>query len=196
MAMTDFNQALTVLQDHFPLLIALILIVLALFVYLNRKAFNHLRLKLKTRYCLSHLGLKQIVNFRFPDGLGNHSMVDRLIMRQDGISLLVFKQYPGSIFCSDDIDEWTQLLVGKSYRFKNPLVELDYQIKAVSAIVPDVPVNGFLFFDHQARFPKGCPERVINLDSVPESLKRDRKVKAQASVVSAWETLSAISSAS
>ena len=194
--MTDFNQALTVLQDHVILLIALSLVILALFVFLNRKAINHLRLKLRTRFCLNHLGLKQIVNFSFPDGLGNHSTVDRLIMRQDGISLLVFKQYPGSIFCADDIDEWTQLLVGKSYRFKNPLVDLDYQIKAVSAIVPDVPVNGFLFFDHQARFPKGCPERVISLDSVPESLKRDRKVKAQASVVSAWETLRAISSAS
>jgi len=194
--MTDFNQALTVLQDHVVLLIASSLVILALFVFLNRKAINHLRLKLRTRYCLNHLGLKQVVNFSFPDGLGNHSTVDRLIMRQDGISLLVFKQYPGSIFCADDIDEWTQLLVGKSYRFKNPLVDLDYQIKAVSAIVPDVPVNGFLFFDYQARFPKGCPERVISLDSVPESLKRDRKVKAQASVVSAWETLRAISSAS
>ncbi len=196
MAMTDIDQALTVLQDNIVLLIALSLVVLALLVFLSRKAIKHLWLKLRTRYCINHMGLKQIVNFSFPDGLGNHSTVDRLIMRQDGISLLVFKQYPGSIFCADDIDEWTQLLVGKSYRFKNPLVDLDYQIKAVSAIVPDVPVNGFLFFDYQARFPKGCPERVINLDSIPGSLKRDRKVKAQASVLSAWETLSAVNSAS
>ena len=80
-------------------------------------------------------------NFKFPDGLGNYFTVDRLILRQDGISLLVFKQYPGSIFCADGIDEWTQMLAGKSYRFQNPLIDLDFQIKAISSFVPDVPVQ-------------------------------------------------------
>ena len=194
--MIDINQVLNMLRDQYALLAALVLVVLALLLFMNRGGIKRLWLNIKTRYCLNRLGLKQIANFRFPDGLGDYYTVDRLVLRKDGISLLVFKQYPGSIFCADDIDEWTQLLVGKSYRFRNPLIDLDYQIKAMSSLVPDVPVDGYLFFDYQARFPKGCPERVISLDRVPQSLKRDRKVKAEARVAAAWEQLCAISKGS
>ncbi len=193
--MTDINQLLIALQDQYVLLIPMILLVFAFLFYLSRRKINLLWLNLKTHYRLNRLGLREISNFKFPDGLGNFFTVDRLILRQDGISLLVFKQYPGSIFCADDIDEWTQMLEGKSYRFQNPLIALDYQIKAISSFIPDVPVNGFLLFDHQAEFPKGCPERVIKFSNLPPSLKRNKNTKAQASVMSAWERLSALSAA-
>ena len=150
-------------------------------------------MNIKTRYRLNRLGLKQISNIQCPDGLGHYFTIDRLVMRHDGISLLLFKQYPGTIFCADDIDDWTQMLAGKSYRFKNPLVDLDYQVKAVAACVPDVPVNGFLLFGRHAEFPKGHPDRVIRLDKIPEALKRNKQHKVQASVESAWEKLGSIS---
>ena len=118
--MIDINQVLNMLRDQYALLAALVLVVLALLLFMNRRGIKRLWLNIKTRYCLNRLGLKQIANFRFPDGLGDYYTVDRLVLRKDGISLLVFKQYPGSIFCADDIDEWTQLLVVKSYRFRSP----------------------------------------------------------------------------
>jgi hypothetical protein len=141
------------------------------------------------RYRLNRLGFKVVSSFQFPDGLGNYFNIDRMILRHDGISLLQVKQYPGSIFCADDIDEWTQMLAGKSYRFKNPLIELDYQVKAVSACIPGVAVDGYLFFDTQAEFPKGHPDRVIRSDSIPEALKRNKHLKVQPSVESAWKKL-------
>jgi hypothetical protein len=55
-----------------------------------------------------------------------------------------------------------------------------------------VPVDGFLFFDTQAEFPKGHPDRVIRSDSIPEALERNKDLKAQASVESAWEKLIAL----
>jgi hypothetical protein len=81
------------------------------------------------------------------------------------------------------------MLAGKSYRFKNPLIELDYQVKAVSACIPGVAVDGYLFFDTQAEFPKGHPDRVIRSDSIPEALKRNKHLKVQPSVESAWKKL-------
>lgn len=183
------NLGASLLDWSVLLAVAILLLVVVLVV--GRGRLKQAWLNLKTRYRLNHLGLREIANFRFPDGLGDYFTVDRLIMRPDGISLLMYIQYPGSIFCADDIDEWTQMLEGKSYRFRNPLVDLDYQIKAISARVPDVSVNGFLFFSHQAEFPKGCPERVINMETLPPSLKRNKKVKAEPSVISAWEKLSA-----
>jgi len=189
MTTSDLYQYGISLLDQYALLIALLLAALAVVMYLGRRNIKQAWLNAQTRYRLNRLGLKEISNFQFPDGLGNYFNIDRLVMRHDGISLLLVKQYPGSIFCADDIDEWAQMLAGKSYRFKNPLIDLDYQIKAVSAYVPGVPVNGFLFFDTQAKFPKGHPDRVIRFDSIPEGLKRNKSLKVQASVESAWEKL-------
>ena len=192
MTTDDIYQYGISLLDHYALLIILALVALAIAIFMGRSSLSQAWLSLKTRHRLNRLGLKQISNFQCPDGLGNYFTIDRLVMRHDGISLLLFKQYPGSIFCADDIREWTQLLSGKSYRFKNPLIDLDYQIKAVSACIPGVPVNGFLFFDYQAEFPKGHPERVIRLDGIPESLKRNRQEKVKPAVESAWAKLGTI----
>jgi len=194
MTTSDLDRYGLPFLGQYVLLIALLMVTLAIVIYLGRNYFKHALQNVKTRYNLNRLGLKQIADFQCPDGLGNYFTVNRLVMRHDGISLLVFKPYPGSIFCADDIDEWTQMLAGKSYRFKNPLIDLDYQIKAVSARVPDVPVNGFLLFDAQAEFPKGHPDRVIRSDSIPEALKRNKNLKVPASVDAAWEELLGLNS--
>jgi hypothetical protein len=177
------------LLDHYVLLIVFALVALTLAIFLGRNSIRRAGLSFKTCYRLKRLGLKQISNFQCPDGLGNFFTIDRLVMRHDGVSVLLLKHFPGSIFCADDIEEWTQLLAGKSYRFKNPLNDLDYQVRAVSACMPDVTVDGYLFFDHQAEFPKGHPQRVIRLDSIPESLQRNRQEKVQPAVESAWVKL-------
>jgi hypothetical protein len=189
MIMSDIYQVTTQIIDQYALQIALILAALVIVILLNRRKIKHSWLNFKTRYCLNHLGVKQKSNIQWPDGLGHYFTIDRLILRHDGISLLVYKQYPGKIFCADHIDDWTQMLGKKSYRFKNPLADLDYQIKAVSACIPDVPVNGFLFFDHLAEFPKGHPDRIIHPKKIPEELKRSKKQQVDTSVMSAWKKL-------
>lgn len=176
-------------MDHYALSIALSLLAVAVVLYLYRRKIKHAWLNLKTRYCLNRLGVKQVSNIKCPDGLGHYFTVDRLILRNDGITLLVFKKYPGKIYCADHIDHWTQMLGLKSYRFKNPFYDLDCQIRAISACVPDVPVNGFLFFEHQAEFPKGHPDRVIQLKKIPEELKRINQQQVKESIMSAWKKL-------
>jgi hypothetical protein len=189
MIMSDIYQVTTQIIDQYALPIALTLAALVIVIFLNRRKIKLGWLNFKTRYCLNHLGVKQKSNIQWPDGLGHYFTIDRLILRHDGISLLVYKQYPGKIFCADHIDDWTQMLGKKSYRFKNPLADLDYQIKAVSACIPDVPVNGFLFFDHLAEFPKGHPDRIIHPKKIPEELKRSKKQQVDTSVMSAWKKL-------
>ena len=187
--MSDIFQDVIHLTDYYVLPILLILLVFAIILFLSRKRIKHNWLNLKTRSCLNQLGYKQISNFKCPDGLGYHFIIDRLILRHDGITLLIYKRYPGKIYCADQIDDWTQMLGNKSYHFKNPLYDLDYQVKAVSACVPKVPVNGFLFFDHLTEFPKGHPDRIIHLKNIPEELKRNKHDKVKTSVMSAWKNL-------
>lgn len=177
-------------MDHYVLLIALtLLLVFIMAIVLNRKKIKNSWLRLKTRYCLKHLGIQQLSNIQLPDGMGHYFTVDRLIMRHDGISLLLYNRYPGKIFCADNIDDWTQMLGRKSFRFRNPLHELDNQVKTISSYIPEVAVNGFLFFEHMAEFPKGHPDRVIYLDNIPQQLTQNKQNKVEKPVEAAWQKL-------
>ncbi len=187
--MNEIQQKILQITDRYALPIILVLLVFVIIIYFNRRKIAHGWLNFKMRRRLNRLGTKQITNFKCPDGLGHHFIIDRLILRADGISLLVFKCYPGKIFCADEIDDWTQMLGKKSYQFKNPLYELECQIKAVSACVPDVPVNGFLFFDHLTEFPKGHPDRVIHIKSIPQQLLGDKQRDVEPSVMAGWKKL-------
>jgi hypothetical protein len=169
--------------------IILAVAVVALIVFLLRAKIKSFWLNHKTRQCLNRLGIDQASDIKWPDGLGHYFAIDRLILNKEGITVLNYNQYPGKIFCADTIDEWTQMIGQKSYRFKNPLHELDLQIKAISDSVPGVPVDGFLFFDYQAEFPKGHPDRVIHLKNIPESLISDKKDEADATARAAWKSL-------
>lgn len=174
------------LQTSWPLLLALLL--LALLIFWRRPLLEAWR-RWRTHRCLGRLGLEQIHNLSCPDGLGNHFVIDRLLLRHDGITLLKYKQYPGRIFCADHIDQWTQMLGQKSYKFDNPLFELDFQVKAIQSCIPGVEVDGYLFFDHQAEFPKGHPQRVIHPQALPEALVRNDRHKARPEVMEAWRKL-------
>ena len=184
----NISQLIEQATWHHALLAGLVILLLVLLV-VKRKKLVLGWLNLKTRRRLGRLGYGQLSKLHCPDGLGYHFVIDRLILRHDGISVLMFLNYPGKIFCADDIDDWTQMIGMKSYRFKNPFYELECQVKSVSECVPEVPVNGYLFFDHQASFPKGHPVRVINMNEIPKTLERDKQLKVNAQVKSAWEKL-------
>jgi len=188
----DIFQIIDQATAYYVLPLVLFLLVFVILIFLNRQKVQLGWLDMKTRYRLNRLGHDQILKMHCPDGLGYHFTIDRLILRHDGITLLVYKKFPGKIFCAENIDDWTQMLGQRSYRFVNPFYDLECQIKSVSACVPDVAVNGFLFFDHQAMFPKGHPERVIHLEKIPQELKKSKQNEVQASVMTAWKKLKAM----
>ncbi len=192
MGTADHFQIINQATDYYALALVMFVLAFALVIFLNRRRIKHRWRELKIRYRLNRLGHDQIVKIHCPDGLGYHFTIDRLILRHDGITLLLYKKYPGKIFCAENIDYWTQMLGQRSYRFANPLYDLECQIKAVSACVPDIAVDGFLFFDQQSTFPKGHPERVIELEKIPQELKKNKQHKMQAPVMAAWKELKAM----
>lgn len=190
--MSDIFQVITQILNNTAVLIVVILAGLFIILYLNRFSIKQGWLNYLTQYKVNRLGLEQISNVNCPDGLDSEITIDRLILRPDGISLLMIKKYPGKIFCAENIDDWTQMLGQKSYQFKNPLFELNYQIKAISDCAPNVNINGFLFFDHLAIFPKGHPERVIHPKCVPQELQVSRRQSADPEVLDAWKKIKAL----
>jgi hypothetical protein len=168
--------------------IPVFLIIFGLFfiLYINRSSLSTYLLNQKTQRCLNHLGLDQLTNVKCPDGLGHEFTIDRLILRRNGISILMYKKYPGKIYCAEHIDEWTQMLGQKSYAFKNPLFELHFQIKALQACIPGIDIDGYLFFDHNAEFPKGHPQQVIHPKYIPKNLDRSQHIEIDQNIIQAW----------
>jgi hypothetical protein len=150
---------------------------------------KHLWKNLKTCRVLDHLGQAQYKNMHCPDGVSGEFVIERLVLHVTGISLVHRMRHAGTIFCADNIDEWTQLIDGRSYRFPNPLVDLRQQVHAVGALVPDVIVDGYLFFDYRASFPKGCPQQVIQLETIPDRLRRIKQARLSQVLMTAWQAL-------
>jgi hypothetical protein len=178
-----------VLASEFALPVALASAVFIMILIINWRKFRHHWFEWSTRRCLNRIGIKQMKNFVCFDGLDGSFKIDRLVMLHDSILLIAFKPYSGNIYCADGIPEWTQVVGQKSFKFVNPLFELENQVTAIKNIIPSVLVRGVLFFDHSARFPKGHPDQVLNPDNIPENFVRSLCPEPSSEIQKSWEIL-------
>ena len=169
--------------------IAIIVLAVTIVMFINRKKLWLIWQEWSTRRSLNRIGFKQKSNLKFPDGLGSRFNIDRLVMLHDSILLISFKPFIGNIYCADNIPEWTQLIGQKSFKFENPLFELENQLNSLRIHAVDVPIRGFLFFDHSATFPKGHPGQVLYPGNIPESFLRDKCPEPVDTVLKAWDIL-------
>lgn len=175
--------------SEFTLPVALTLLVFMMILVINWRKLRHHWLEWSTRRCLNQIGIKQMKNFVCFDGLDGSFKIDRLVMLHDSILLIAFKPYSGNIYCADSIPEWTQVVGQKSFKFANPLFELENQATTIRNIIPAVPIHSVLFFDHSARFPKGHPDQVLNPDNIPEYFIRSLCPEPSSEIQKAWEIL-------
>lgn len=170
-----------------PVTISVLAIIFILII--NWRKLRTQWLEWRTRRCLDQIGIKQMKNVVCTDGLDGKFRIDRLVMLHNSMLLIAFKPYSGYIYCADSIPEWTQIIGQKSYKFTNPLFELENQVTAIQGIVPNVPVRGVLFFDHSAEFPKGHPDKVLNPANIPENFMRKKSPAPQAEILQSWQVL-------
>ncbi len=175
--------------SKFALPVAISVLAIIFILLINWRKLRVQWLEWRTRRCLNQIGIKQMKNIVCADGLDGNFKIDRLVMLHDSILLIAFKPYSGYIYCADSIPEWTQVIDQKSYKFTNPLFELENQVTAIQSVVPDVLVQGVLFFDHSAEFPKGHPDKVLNPDNIPENFMRLKTPEPQAETLQSWQVL-------
>ncbi|MCH7880107.1 MAG: NERD domain-containing protein [Proteobacteria bacterium] len=169
--------------------IVIIIVAIVIVVLINRHKLRQHWQERSTRRCLNRIGIDQRSNLRCPDGLGGSFNIDRLVMLHDSILLVSLKPFSGNIYCADNIPEWTQLVGPKSFKFENPLFDLEHQVNAIRIQAPDVPIRGFLFFDHRARFPKGHPEQVLYPANIPENFFGVNCPEPDDTVLKTWDVL-------
>lgn len=105
--------------------------------------------------------------------------------------LISYKLYGGNIYCAEHISEWTQLVGQKSFKFENPLFELENQLTALRLLTGNVHLEGFLFFNNSAEFPKGHPDRVLHPGNIPDRFNAANSENVKPEIAAAWSLLKA-----
>jgi len=168
---------------------AIVVIALMLIFFINRRRLTTRWRDWRIERCLKRIGSEQIRNLVCADGLDGHYQIDRLALTRDAILLISYKPFDGNIYCAERISEWTQVIEQKSFKFENPLFELDNQITALKLLIDKTPLRGYLFFNKSAQFPKGHPDAILQADSIPEQLLAENCEPINADILSAWKLL-------
>lgn len=120
----------------------------------------------------------EIKNIIIPDGIGGLLEIEHLILLDQG--LLLIETYPmsGNLFGAETIDQWTQLVSGRSYKFANPLRRIRTSRQALTVLAPNIPIFCRVIFNADSVFPKGKPDEVSVLSSLGDDM-----INIQASTV-------------
>jgi hypothetical protein len=173
---------------------AIVSLAVLLILFINRRGLMLRFSEWRLQRCLKRIGCEQMRDLVCADGLDGHYNIDRLALTRDAILLISYKPYVGNIYCSERISEWTQVVEQKSFKFENPLFELENQLTALKQVTGNVKLQGFLFFNLSASFPKGHPDSVLQPDNIPERFVGTRGEQVNADVRQAWERLKALPS--
>lgn len=147
--------------------ITIVFLVLILIAYNKRKQSDSYKMSAILKPYIK----EEVKRFIIPDGIGGILEIEHLILLDSGFLLL--KTYPmsGNLFGGDDINQWSQIVAGKSFKFDNPLRHIRTSRQALKVLAPNTPIFCRIVFVDGAIFPKGKPEEVSVLDSLADDLK-------------------------
>jgi len=167
----------------------LLLVIVLILLYLFRDSLHYWRESRNINRVVKRLGARMLRDVRLPDGMGGEISIDFLVLATDAILVIGVKRYDGLIYGSARIDEWTQSIRRRSYKFPNPDTYLQQQIGAVRLIVPKSPVRGLHLFTDSAVFPKDKPSNVLQAQDLRGSSPRPRLKDIPAELQTAWTQL-------
>ncbi len=131
-----------------------------------------------------------IKDFIIPDGIGGLIEIEHLVLLDQGLLLIVTYPISGNLFGAENIDLWTQIIDGRSYKFSNPLRHLRTSRQAIKGILPNIPIFCRVVFTSDAVFPKGKPEEVSVLKTLAEDIAYIKNAPAIVNRAQAgWDSL-------
>ena len=169
-------------------------ILVCLILFSLRPAIRKYLQERKVNKLIQHMGSQYLKQVILPDGVGGSVFLDYLILAQNSIILIILKKFRGRIFCADNIEQWTQLIDNKSYKFPNILRQLDADIASINSLIKDkdVKVTGLVIFSSDCEFPKGKPEQVKSIDELTRK-EVDKQLHSE-KLLNAWYALKEMAS--
>ena len=158
-------------------------------LYIARPALKRILGEWQVDRAVRRMGREVMREVRLSDGMDGNIYMDYLVLTATGILVIAVKRFPGVIFGAQNTDQWAQVLNHRTYKFGNPLRELQTSVLAIKALLPDVPVEGHVLFGAGSSFPKGRPQGVLLLDELLSNPRvRDAQVLPP-SLQSGWDAL-------
>ncbi|MFP4609523.1 MAG: nuclease-related domain-containing protein [Thiohalophilus sp.] len=179
--LTQDNELLIV----WALALALILAGFLLIWPALRRGFRDRRLKKKIRAVGADV-LHQVV---ISDGLDGAVYLENLLLTPDGLLVLPVHRYQGVVFAADGIDNWTQVLGKRTYKFPNPLPQLQSEVLAVKSYAAQTPVEGRVVFTPGVEFPRGRPDKLLSMDELDALAEQNRTREVPPAYRQSWESL-------
>ena len=141
------------------------LFLLAVALWLGAPALRRSVAGRRLRRQLRRAGAGLLESVVLPDGLEGEVFIDYLLLTPRAIDVLMVQRYHGAVFAAEGMDSWSQVVGSRTYRFANPLPELERNVMAVRQAAGDVPVQGHLVVAGEASFPKGRPAAIRGIDA-------------------------------
>jgi len=138
---------------------------------------------------LKNIGHESVHNVTIPDGMDGRIFIENLILTPGNILLLGVKKYQGLIFAAEKIDLWTQVIGNKSYKFDNPLRQLENDALALTARMKNSKVKEKVLFIKGSEFPKGKPDDVVTIADIKEWTKHNADLEIPDALQSDWKQL-------
>lgn len=141
----------------------LILVVLLLLFWFFYRRRGHAR---SFEGVAKVIAFERISNLIIPNADEGEIQIDHLFLTAEGLLIIDVKHVSGTVFGSDKMQDWTVIGDSHRYTFANPQPALYDRIAAVRQIVRQVPVAGRILFLDGAKFTKGVPGLVCDLDEL------------------------------
>ncbi|VAW96888.1 hypothetical protein MNBD_GAMMA22-1241 [hydrothermal vent metagenome] len=164
-------QSLYAIQLEFMASYGYIFLMLLVSLYLLYPSIKIKLCERKNNKFISRIGKSQLKNVAIQVSEDEIIYIDYLILLPTGIFVLNVLKYNGIIFAGENVEYWTQLINKKSYKFPNPLQDLDVCESTIRSIVADCNVIGHIAFDSNCEFPKGKPRRISILQEMSNELE-------------------------
>lgn len=147
-----------------PWLLPLVAIAVLLLIWLVYRVVSRNRGSFDS--AIADISFDRIEGLVIPKADEGEILIDYLLLTSQGLLILEVKDVQGIVFGGDKLQDWTVINDERRYTFSNPQPALYDRIAAVRQIVRQVPVAGRILFLDGAKFTKGVPGLVCDLNEL------------------------------
>jgi hypothetical protein len=171
------------------IIVAAVAMVLLLAIVVLSKPLRNFFDQFRVRRAIKRLGTESMSNVVLTDGMDGHVFIEHLVLTPSKVLVVSVRRYAGAIFAAENMDMWAQVTDGGSYKFPNPLHEVETATAAVKSHLPDTAVSGIILFGRDSTFPKGKPDGVVHINEITKLPKPGRDAVISEPVRKAWNRL-------
>ena len=115
----------------------------------------------------------KVINNLLISSNGRTSQIDHVVVSEYGIFVIETKNYTGWIYGGNYSEYWTQNIFGHKYELRNPIIQNQGHIRALTRILPECKTNIFIpivAFSRRASLKVTAKEPIVYWSNLPRTI--------------------------